>query len=131
MEEEELAVIGQNQIQLLKFKTGNEAKREILNIDWSFDDALKEKGMNIRVIDLYSVKPFDTETLQKNAQACSNKVIVVEDHYANGIGSAVAEAIGKIHHLYIKEIPRSGKPEELRAKYGIDADAIIHEIHKL
>jgi len=42
MEEEELAVIGQNQIQLLKFKTGNEVKREILNIDWSLDDAIKE-----------------------------------------------------------------------------------------
>jgi glucosamine--fructose-6-phosphate aminotransferase (isomerizing) len=42
MEEEELAVIKHNKIQLLKFKTGNEVKRDMLNIDWSLDDASKE-----------------------------------------------------------------------------------------
>ena len=42
MEEEELAVIEHNKIQLLKFKTGNEVKREILNIDWSLDNASKD-----------------------------------------------------------------------------------------
>ncbi len=91
-------------------------------------NTLKEKGVDIRVIDLYSVQPVDKEALIKNAEECNNNVVVVEDHYANGIGSVVSEVIGKIKHLYVKETPRSGTPEELRAKYGIDADAIIKEI---
>jgi transketolase len=55
-------------------------------------------------------------------------VIVVEDHYPNGIGSEAAKAVGKIKHLCIKEIPRSGKPEELMKKYQIDSAAIIREV---
>src|SRR3989344_567463 len=49
------------------------------------------------------------------------RVIVVEDHFFNGIGSVISSVLGKVKHLYVKEIPRSGKPEELRSKYGIDA----------
>ena len=94
-------------------------------------EMLRKDNVNIRVVDLYSVKPVDAEALKKNADECGNNVVVVEDHYFNGIGSVVAEAVGMIRHLYIKEIPRSGKSEELRAKYGIDAAAIVREINKI
>ena len=93
-------------------------------------DKLKKKKINIRVIDLYSVKPINTTELLKHAKECKNKVIVVEDHYFNGIGSMVRRVLGKIKHLYIKEIPRSGTPKELRAKYKIDADAIVDAVLK-
>lgn len=89
---------------------------------------LQNKGINVRVIDLYSIKPVDKQTLIQNAKECNNNVIVVEDHYLGGIGSIVAEIIGKIKHLYVKDIPRSGKPEELMHKYEIDADAIVKTV---
>ncbi|MBW2992266.1 transketolase [Candidatus Woesearchaeota archaeon] len=91
-------------------------------------DELKKKKTHIRVIDLYSVKPIDADGLVKNAKECGNNVVVVEDHYANGIGCAVSGVLGKIKHLYIKETPRSGKPEELMRKYKIDSTAIIKAI---
>lgn len=93
-------------------------------------EILQKKKTNIRIIDLYSVKPIDEKSLIKNAKECGENVIVVEDHYFNGIGSAVSSVLGKIKHLYVKEIPRSGKPEELMRKYGIDASAIVKEVKK-
>jgi transketolase len=94
-------------------------------------DELKKKGINIRIIDMYCVKPLDEKGLMKEAKECGNNVIVVEDHYANGIGSEVAKATGKIRHLCIKEIPRSGRPEELMKKYKIDSAAIIKEVQQI
>ena len=69
--------------------------------------------------------------LLKNAKECNNNVIVVEDHYFGGIGPVVSSIVGKIHHLYIKGIPRSGKPKELRKMFKIDAEAIVNIIKKL
>ncbi|HHE36709.1 MAG TPA: transketolase [Candidatus Woesearchaeota archaeon] len=94
-------------------------------------EELQKDNISIRVVDLYSVKPVDKKALLRNAEECNNNVVVVEDHYANGIGSVVSEIVGRIKHLCIKEIPRSGKPEELRSKYGIDANAIMREVKKL
>jgi transketolase len=94
-------------------------------------EILKKKKINVRVIDLYSVKPVDEDELIEHAEECKNKVLVVEDHYFGGIGSVVSSAVGKIEHLFIKEIPRSGKPEELRQNYKIDADAIVDKIMKM
>ncbi len=94
-------------------------------------DALAADGINIRVIDLYSVKPIDTAAVVKAAQE-TGQVIVVEDHWAEGgLGDAVLAALAsagvapkKFTHLCIQEMPVSGKPAELLAAYGIDAAAI-------
>ncbi|MBD3180562.1 MAG: transketolase [Candidatus Latescibacteria bacterium] len=86
---------------------------------------LAESGIYIRVIDLYCIKPLDEKELIRNAAECGNRVIVVEDHYSGGIGAGVAKAVGKIDHLYVRDLPRSGKPQELRKKYRIDSSAII------
>lgn len=91
-------------------------------------DILQKNKTSIRIIDLYSVKPLDAKALIKNTKECGNKVIVVEDHYFGGIGAAVSAVLGKVTHLCIKEIPRSGKPEELMKKYGIDASAIVKAV---
>jgi len=94
-------------------------------------DILAKQGIKIRVIDLYSLKPLDKKSLLKNAKECKNNIITVEDHYFGSIGAVVSEVLGKIKQLYVKELPRSGKPEELRKKYKIDSSAIIKTIKQI
>ncbi len=93
-------------------------------------DILSKSGINIRVLDCYSVKPLDVEGIRKAASSSGNKVIVVEDHYAEGgLGEAVAAQAGlKIKHLCVRSIPRSGKPEELMAYMKIDSAAIMESV---
>lgn len=91
---------------------------------------LQQEGIAIRVIDLYSVKPLDAETLIRCAQETNGVIITVEDHYPEGgIGEAVAAAVNghgvRVHRLAVREIPRSGKPDTLLEAYGINARAIV------
>jgi transketolase len=97
-------------------------------------DQLKAKGVNVRVIDLYSVQPIDTATLVGAARE-TKRVITVEDHYiTGGIGDAVARAIAPegvaVTRLAVTEIPRSGKPEELVDRYGISARHIVDALEQ-
>ena len=99
-------------------------------------DQLKAAGTPIRVIDLYSVAPVDREGLVKAAKATGGHVVTVEDHYAaGGIGDAVAEAIADagftVHRLAVREIPRSGKPEQLIERYGISASHIVDAVRSV
>jgi transketolase len=93
-------------------------------------DLLAAEGMAIRVIDLYSVQPVDVDTLVAAARDTDGRVVTVEDHYvAGGIGDAVATAIAPagftVHRLAVREIPRSGKPDELLERFGISAASIV------
>nr|CAX73904.1 transketolase [Schistosoma japonicum] len=101
-------------------------------------DILASENINIRVIDPFTIKPIDNELLAKAVNETSSKVLTVEDHVPEGgIGDAVSEALSHwgvehtVHRLAIKEVPRSGKPEELLAKYGVDSSAIIHAVKAL
>jgi transketolase len=89
---------------------------------------LKKRGVSVRVIDFYSLQPVDKYALIKEAKECGNNVIVVEDHYYSAIGFVVSSILGKVKILCVREMPRSGKPEELLKKYGIDSEAIIKEV---
>jgi transketolase len=94
-------------------------------------DELAKSGVHIRVIDLYSVQPVDRATLVRCGRATKNRIITVEDHYAaGGLGDAVAEAVAAegitVHRLAVREIPRSGKPEEMLDKFGIGARQIVN-----
>jgi transketolase len=96
-------------------------------------DQLKAKGTAIRVVDLYSVAPVDRDTLLRAAQATGGRLITVEDHYAaGGLGDAVAAAVADagftVRRLAVREIPRSGKPEELLDRYGISAAHIVDAV---
>src|SRR6185295_8868572 len=96
-------------------------------------DQLKAEGIAIRVIDLFSIKPIDESTLRASGSATNNLMITVEDHSAwGGIGDAVASAVSsagiRVHQLAVREVPRSGKPEELLAAYGIDRTAIVAKV---
>jgi transketolase len=99
-------------------------------------DRLKGEGTSVRVIDLYSVAPVDREGLIAAGRATGGRVITVEDHYAaGGIGDAVAEAVAgagiTVHRLAVREIPRSGKPEELLDRFGISANHIAETVKQL
>lgn len=99
-------------------------------------DQLAAEGIPIRVIDAYSVQPIDEPTLRAAARAVSGRVITVEDHYAaGGLGDAVASALAPeghvVHRLAVREIPRSGKPEELLDRFGISAAHITRAVKAL
>jgi len=95
-------------------------------------DQLAEGGISARVIDLYSVKPIDTDTLLAAASATGDRIVVTEDHYPEGgIGSAVLGAFSDaghpvaIAHLAVRGLPGSGTPEELMQAAGIATDNIV------
>jgi transketolase len=90
-------------------------------------DALQKDGISIRVVDLYSVQPIDGATLARCARETKGRIITVEDHYVGGgIGEAVEDAAGvPVTKLAVREIPRSGKPDELLDRYGISARHIV------
>ena len=104
-------------------------------------DELKEKGIAVRVIDLYSVKPIDVKTIAIAAQE-TRHLIVVEDHWCQGgLGDAVLVALAdaqsegtldgeasKFTHLCVSKMPRSGKPMELLADNGIAAADIVKAV---
>ena len=99
-------------------------------------DELTKEGVNVRVIDLFSVQPIDRETLIAGARACRGNVVTVEDHYAHGgIGDAVLAALSgercAVHKLAIQEVPRSGKPNELLDHYGISAPHIVDAVKSM
>ena len=96
-------------------------------------DRLKAEGIAIRVVDAYSVQPVDSATLKAGAQASGGIVITVEDHYAaGGLGDAVSEALAPagvvVQRLAVREIPRSGEPDELIDKFGISARHIVDAV---
>lgn len=99
-------------------------------------DALKAEGIGITVVDAYSVKPLGKDVIRSAAQKTGNVVITVEEHYAEGgLGDAVAGELSadgiKVHKLAVRELPRSGKAEELLAKFGIDAASIVRQVKAL
>jgi transketolase len=99
-------------------------------------DALAKEGINVTVIDAYSVKPLARDVIRAAARKTRDIVITVEDHYPEGgLGDAVAGELSadgiKVHKLAVYELPRSGKAEELLAKYQIDAAAIVAKVKSL
>jgi transketolase len=97
-------------------------------------DALAEVGIEARVIDLYSIKPLDEETLR--SLRCP--IVTVEDHWPEGgLGEAVLAALGDaderttVVRLAVQEMPHSGKPEELLREAGIDADGILRAVRQV
>jgi transketolase len=93
-------------------------------------DELGRQGVPIRVIDAYSIQPIDEAGLKLAAGQTGGLVITVEDHYvAGGLGDAVAAALSGIgvavRRLAVREIPRSGKAQELLERFGISAACIV------
>jgi transketolase len=103
-------------------------------------DHLATLGVPVRVVDAYSIKPIDSETLRACAQVTNGTVVVVEDHWAEGgLGDAVRACFGeprdfvglKLAHLAVREMPGSGTPSELLHAAGIDAAAVVRAVVSL
>jgi transketolase len=91
---------------------------------------LAKSGVAIKVIDLYSIQPIDRATLIRAGGQTGNRIVTVEDHYAaGGLGDAVADAVEAegitVHRIAVRDIPRSGKPEELLERFGLSASSLI------
>lgn len=90
-------------------------------------DAMAADDINVRLIDLYSVKPIDTATLEA-AASDTGTILTVEDHWSEGgIGDAVLGALGGLRNpprvvkIAVQGMPGSGKPADLLSQAGIDA----------
>lgn len=100
-------------------------------------DSLSTEGINVRVIDPFTIKPLDKETILAAAKATGGKVLTVEDHYPQGgIGEAVAGALAGhsdiiIKSLCVRKVPRSGTKDGLMALFGINADHIKKAVKEL
>jgi transketolase len=98
-------------------------------------DELKKEDVNIRVIDLYSIKPVDAAALLTAAQV-TQALITVEDHYPEGgIGEAVRSALAPhpvpIYSLAVTQKPKSGKPTELLDYEAISRTAIVKLVKEI
>ena len=97
-------------------------------------EILQKEGISAGVMDIYSVKPVDEEGI-RDASKNASFILTVEDHYPEGgMGEAVASAVGQDIRVYsqaVTRLPHSGKPAELMAEQGIDAEGIADRIRKL
>ena len=98
---------------------------------------LKAEGINVRVINLHTIKPIDTEIILKAAKE-TGKIVTVEEHnVVGGLGSAVSEVICENHPSLVKKIGindifgQSGKPEELFKEYGLTSDKIVKTVKSI
>jgi transketolase len=101
-------------------------------------DQLATSGVAARVLDLYSVKPIDRDTLVACVRAARGRVVVTEDHYPEGgLGEAVMEALAAagervaLRHLAVRDLPGSGSTAELLKAAGISADDIAEAARAL
>ena len=102
-------------------------------------DELKSQGTAIRVIDLYCVKPLDGKALAAEISATGGRLVTVEDHWPEGgIGEAVLSALAqegatpsKFRLLAVREMPHSGKPDELVDAFGISARHIAEAVREI
>lgn len=100
---------------------------------------LADDGIKARVIDLYSIKPVDEETLREACRATGGRLVIAEDHYPQGgIGAAVLEALAgpdtpklQVELLAVRGLPGSGTPGELLDAAGISARHIAAAARRL
>jgi len=94
-------------------------------------EKLAADGVNIRILDPFTIKPLDWNAVQTNAAACGGRVVTVEDHYPEGgLGDAVLASLATVRNTVVKKlavnsVPRSGPPTELLEMFGISASAIV------
>jgi transketolase len=100
-------------------------------------DALSEEGISARVVDAYSIKPLDAATVRAAAEA-TGRLVTIEDHWPEGgLGDAVLEAVAdleeppRVRKIAVRDMPRSGTPEECLAAAGIDAEHIAAAVRQL
>ena len=102
-------------------------------------EQLKGENIQVRIIDAYSIKPIDEETLLAAAEEAGNKLVTVEDHWPEGgLGDAVTEVftqrdgpMPQVVKLAVQNMPGSGTPAELLEEAGISAHHIVQAVKAL
>jgi transketolase len=102
-------------------------------------EQLRREGANVRLIDAYSVKPIDADTLRLAVRATGGRLVVAEDHRPEGgRGEAVLSALAgedteglRFEHLAVNIMPGSGSPNELMDAAGINANHIAEAVRGL
>lgn len=101
-------------------------------------EQLEKDGVPVTVVDLYCIKPLNAKALSEVVSRAGGRLLVVEDHYAEGgIGDAVLAALAttgtqvRFAHACVRGLPHSAKPEELLHHSGLDAASIVAEVRKL
>lgn len=96
-------------------------------------EVLKEKGINVRVVDLYSIKPIDKNNIIKCARE-TDKLISIEDHsIIGGIGSIISNVLSDEYPKKLIKIGvddmfgKSGNAKKLYEMYGITKENIIEK----
>jgi transketolase len=93
-------------------------------------DALDREGIQVRVVDLYSVKPVDRPTLRRAAEDTGCLVTVEDHHEEGGLGDAVLDAfldgrpVPRLVRLAVRAMPGSAAPDQQLHAAGIDAESI-------
>jgi transketolase len=99
--------------------------------------ALEESGINVRVIDPFTIKPLDAETIIASAKATGGRIVTVEDHYPEGgLGEAVCSAVSgerdiTVRRLAVTGVPRSGPSKDLMEMFGISAACITKAVKEV
>lgn len=99
-------------------------------------DILKEQGVNARVINIHTIKPLDEEIILKAAKETGCIVTVEEHNIIGGLGGAVAELLGEkcptpmLRVGMNDEFGKSGKPDDLFEKFGLNAKSIASQVQK-
>lgn len=99
-------------------------------------EVLKEKGINVRVIDVHTIKPLDKEMIIKCAKE-TKRIITIEDHsIIGGLGTAVCEVLSENFPAKVMRIGinntfgESGKAEELLKKYNLNSEYLVKILSK-
>lgn len=100
-------------------------------------EKLAEDGIDVRVIDMHTIKPLDEDIIIKAAEETGAIVTAEEHSVIGGLGSAVAEVVVRNHPVKMSMVGQkdtygeSGKPDELKKKYGMTSDDIIKAVKEL
>lgn len=98
---------------------------------------LKNKGIHCTVVNLYSIKPIDRQTIEETARICKCAVTAEEHQITGGLFGAVAEVLTQKFPIPIQPIGmnncfgESGKPLEMMAKYKMNAEAMVEAVEKV
>jgi transketolase len=93
-----------------------------------------EHGLSVGVVDLYSIKPLDADTIVKQAKASGHVITAEEHNIMGGMGSAVSEVLSENWPTFMKRVGtmdtfgESGEDKDLMAKYGLTANNIANKV---
>ena len=119
------------------------ADERLLLLFWALSEPMSveqmaERGVSVRVVDMYSIKPIDRELIKQCAEETGAIVCAEEHNVRGGLGSAVSEVLAYFgcgvptEFVGIQDTFTESAPyKELLAKYGVDANGVIAGIEKV